>query len=364
MEVLFEILLLVFVLYGFFILWITFGYFRIKEFSAGPNPPQHTFTIIVPFRNEKENLPTLLSSFSKLNYPKELFEVILVDDNSNDNYSISEVWFDISVLSTRRTSDSPKKDAINAAIQKARFDWIITTDADCEVPEKWLSVLNGFIQKNSQAKMVCGMVFTKDERNFLSRFQLLDFLSLQSATIGTFGIGKAFMCNGANFAYKKCFFEELNGFSGNENIVSGDDVFLLQKAIKTQSEHVFYLKSEDFVVLTSPVSSWQELFFQRVRWASKAKNYKSSFAKWLAVVVFLGNFGFILSVFGLFLSWNFFWLIGFKLLVDFILMIQSKKINPIFFLLSGLIYPFFSFSIGMYILFNRKYIWKNRVVFN
>src|SRR5690554_4928738 len=361
MEVFFEILLLVFMLYGFFILWITFGHFRIKEFSFEPNVPQHTFTIVVPFRNEKENLPILLSSFSKLNYPNELFEVIFMDDNSNDKYSISTDWFDSSIIPNQRKSGAPKKDAINLAVQNAKFDWIITTDADCEVPENWLSVLDSFIQKNSQAKMVCGMVFTKDKSNFLSRFQLLDFMSLQSVTIGTFGIGKPFMCNGANFAYKKEFFKELNGFLGNEKIASGDDVFLLQKALKNHSKHVFYLKSEDFVVLTNPVLSWKELFFQRVRWASKTKAYKSIFAKLLAVVVLLGNLGFIFSVFGLFLSWSFLWLIGCKLLVDFIVLIQSKKTNPTLFLLSGFIYPFFSFCVGMYVLFNRKYIWKDRV---
>src|SRR5690554_2719103 len=134
MEVFFEILLLVFMLYGFFILWIAFGHFRIKEFSFEPHTPQHTFTIVVPFRNEKKNLPTLLSSFSKLNYPKELFEVILVDDNSFQPFLIHNTPFSIKVIQNERQSASPKKDAIRSVIRNSQFDWIITTDADCEVP--------------------------------------------------------------------------------------------------------------------------------------------------------------------------------------------------------------------------------------
>jgi hypothetical protein len=40
------------------------------------------------------------------------------------------------------------------------------------------------------------------------------------------------LCNGANLAYKKTVFTELNGFQGNENIASGDDIFLFEKFYK------------------------------------------------------------------------------------------------------------------------------------
>ena len=78
-------------------------------------------------------------------------------------------------------------------------------------------------------EMVASGVCYVPKKDFLSAFQNLDFLSLQGATIGSFGINQPFMCNGANFAYSKQFFKELNGFQGNETIASGDDVFLLQR---------------------------------------------------------------------------------------------------------------------------------------
>jgi hypothetical protein len=48
--------------------------------------------------------------------------------------------------------------------------------------------------------MIAGAV-TYDCKNSLHHFQQLDLASLQGATIGSFGIGKGFMCN-ANLAYK------------------------------------------------------------------------------------------------------------------------------------------------------------------
>ncbi len=364
MGTLFIILFFLIALYGFFILWITIGCFKIEWFRSTFESPKHTFSIVVPFRNENHTLPTLLSSFSKLNYPKELFEVILVDDDSFQPFLIHNTPFSIKVIQNERQSASPKKDAIRTAIRNSKFDWIITTDADCEVPENWLLVLDNYIQKQPKARMVCGMVFSKITNDFLGRFQLLDFASLQSATIGTFGIGRPLMCNGANFAYQKDFFEELNGFVGNDNIASGDDVFLLQKAIKKQPNNIFYLRSNDFTVVTHPVLGWKGMFLQRVRWASKTKAYQNSFAKVLAFVVLFGNLGFILSVLGLLWDLSFLILILFKLLVDFVLLLQSKKTNPIFYVLSGFIYPFFSFAVGVYVFINKKYIWKDRVVYN
>ena len=117
--------------------------------------------MIIPFRNEAENLPKLLKSIERLQYPKHLFEVILVDDASEDaSVSVIKKVLDtnsstdkctrtnIRVIDNVRESNSPKKDAITSAIQMAKYDWIITTDADCILPKFWLDTFDAFIQKN------------------------------------------------------------------------------------------------------------------------------------------------------------------------------------------------------------------------
>src|SRR5690606_12105284 len=128
-------------------------------------------------------------------------------------------------------------------------------------------------------------------------FQQMDLLSLQGTTIGSFGLGKAFMCNGANFAYTKKLFLDLNGFKGNDNNASGDDVFLLQKAMSKNPEQVHYLKSESSIVRTLPTETCWQLFNQRIRCASKTKSYESTFAEDLALVVFLGNLCVVVAFF-------------------------------------------------------------------
>lgn len=342
------------------------GFFKVKNYQNKGLSPKTSFTIIVPFRNEAENLPNLLNSFSNLNYPTDLFEVILVDDNSKEKFQILNSKFQISIVDNVRNSNSPKKDAITTAMQHVKTNWVITTDADCIVPENWLLTFDNYIQEN-KVSMLAGAVSYECENSFLHHFQQLDLTSLQGATIGSFGLGKGFMCNGANFAYTKALFESLNGFDGNDKIASGDDVFLLQKAIEKFPNEVHYLKAKEAIVITKPTETWKSLFYQRVRWAAKTSSYKSTFGKFLGIIVFFGNLSFVIAFFlFVFRIWGypFFVLFAFlKFTTDFILLYKTNhfltKTRIKSLLLSSLLYPFFSSTVALYSLFG-SYEWKDR----
>jgi len=347
------------------ILALIYGFTKVNSFDFTRMEPKTKFSIIVPFRNEAENLPGLLASLSKMNYPPELFEVILVDDESEDEFKVQSLKFKVSVIKNIRVSNSPKKDAISTAMTVAKNDWIITTDADSMVPENWLITLDNFIQQQN-VSMIAGAVTYDCKNLFLHHFQQLDLASLQGATIGSFGLKKGFMCNGANFAYTKSFFEELNGFEGNDGIASGDDVFLLQKAMAHSPEKVHYLKSENTIVTTKPADDWKSLLYQRVRWASKTGSYQSRFGIGLGLVVFGGNIGLLFVVCCLLFGIGNIFLMCFLLLakfsVDFVLINKTNgflKSKTQFFVISSLLYPFFSVSVALYSLVG-KYEWKGR----
>lgn len=364
------VLYFVIILYCLAIAFLIYGFTKVNAIDYIGIKPKTKFTIIVPFRNETENLPILLESLSKLNYPMELFEVTLVDDDSEEVFSPEASGqcsvFSVRIIKNIRISNSPKKDAIVTAMQTVNTDWIITTDADCVVNENWLLTFDNYIQLHDVA-MIAGAVSYDCKDSFLHHFQQLDLASLQGATIGSFGINKGFMCNGANFAYTKSFFQELNGFEGNDGIASGDDVFLLQKAISKLPEKVHYLKSQNNIVITKPLDDWKSLFYQRVRWASKTGSYQSTFGKGLGVLVFIGNLGLIIGfgcwVLGVIPFQNIVLLFLLKFLVDTILIYKTNhfltKTKMQYLILSSLFYPFFSTSVALYSLFG-KYEWKGR----
>jgi len=360
------VLYILLLFYCLSIIALIYGFSKVNSFENLDLKPKTKFSIIVPFRNEVENLPHLLESLSKLNYPNDLFEVILVDDYSKEAFQISDFNCKVSIIKNIRVSNSPKKDAISTAMKVVKNDWIITTDADCVVNENWLLALNNYIQ-NHEVSMIAGAVTYDCEDSFLHHFQQLDLASLQGATIGSFGLGKGFMCNGANFAYTKSLFQDLNGFDGNYKIASGDDVFLLQKAIGQFPEKVHYLKSENNIVVTKPLDNWKSLFYQRVRWASKTGSYQSRFGIGLGLLVFGGNLAWLLVV-GC-------WLLGYipfqnivllsfmKFTFDTLLIYKSNRFltkkRMHFLILSSLLYPFFSVSVALYSLVG-KYEWKGR----
>ncbi len=250
-------IILTFILSSFYIILIgafILGFAKLPDFKLSNLSPKIKFSVIVPFRNEVANLPVLLNSFSNLTYPTIFFEIILVNDESSDNFKTTIDAFkkghptlNLQVINKVRKSNSPKKDALNTAINLANFDWIITTDADCKVPKTWLTSFNEFIQKNNSLFIAAPVLFKK-QNSFLFHFQSLNFTSLIGATIGSFGIKMPFMCNGANLCYNKKAFFKVKGFEGNKKIASGDDVFLLEKMIKHFPKKVHYLKKHFFKI--------------------------------------------------------------------------------------------------------------------
>ncbi len=361
---------IILVIYILTIVLLIYGFDKIETNLDIYLGPKTSFSIVIPFRNEENNILSLLNAISILNYPKNLFEILVVNDDSDDNsVVIFSKWqsenLEISsrLVQNIRKTNSPKKDAIQTAILEIENDWIITTDADCVVNKNWLLAFDNLIQ-NSKFEMIAGPVSISNTKGFLNFFQFVDLLSLQGTTIGSFGLNLPFMCNGANFAYTKKLFLDLNGFDGNNKIASGDDVFLLQKAIKYYPEKVEYLKNCDSIVLTKPEESWSKLINQRVRWASKTSSYNSFFGKFLALIVLGMNFS-LIFVFCTPIALSQTIAFGFilKFAIDYILLFKTnqffQKDKLIFPLFSSLFYPFFIVSVAFYSFFGN-FDWKDR----
>ncbi len=377
MLIIFIITLFYCILIGSFII----GFDNAEEFVEKDLTEKTKFSIIIPFRNEAENLSDLLQSLSNLDYPKHLFEIILVNDASEDDSVEIIMRFlaqpslklrstsqgNVRIIKNVRNSISPKKDAITTAINIAQHEWIITTDADCIFTASWLKTIDAFIQTKNP-KMIVAPVTYSINKTFFQNFQLLDFLSLQSATAAGFGIKKPFLCNGANFAYKKSLFNELNGFEGNTNIASGDDLFLMEKALQTYPKNVLYIKSLKALVSTKPQATITALIQQRLRWAAKTTSYNNTFGKGVGLIVLLMN-ALIISVALLIiisvLRFEFIILIfALKFFLDLLLIHKSarffnQKFSLKLYAISSFIYPFFSVFIAVYSVF-FGFKWKDR----
>ncbi|GDX53466.1 glycosyl transferase [Bacteroidota bacterium] len=255
--------------------WIATNDFLIpKSFQ-----PKTKVAVIVAARNEVENILNCVNDILKQNYPVELMELIVVDDFSSDKTfeilkSISDSRLKILQMKdfVSEQNFSSKKKSIETAIAKTTATLIVTTDADCRINESWVMNIVAEHELN-QKQFILGPVAYHSEKNLFERMQSLDFFGFTGIACGSLYWKMPALCNGANLAYTRELFYQLGGFTDNEKIPSGDDMFLMMKAFKQNPNAVSYLKSTDATVRTFASSSWNEFLQQRIRWGSKSKHY-------------------------------------------------------------------------------------------
>jgi len=271
---------LLFAVYAVIMLRYRRWFLRLQPFQlpAG-HIPITFFSVIIPARNEEDAIVACLRSVLDQQYPSHLLEVIVVDDHSTDNTAElvkqwQQLYPNLQLVSLSehvkgQPLNSYKKKAIETGIGQARGEWIVTTDADCTTPPGWLAHYDGWIQRESPV-FVAAPVVIRGNGSVLDSFQVLDFMALQGITAAAVSAGSHSMCNGANLAYRKNVFYEVDGFRRIDHIASGDDMLLMNRIRERYPQQVTALFTQDVVVSTQPMDSWMAFLNQRVRWASKA----------------------------------------------------------------------------------------------
>ncbi len=279
-------------------------FLKIKPFKFSPAiQPRISFTVIIPARNEEEQIEKCARSALAQNYPNHLYEVIVADDYSTDNTAniiqqLQKKFSNLRLLQLEKVLpdkqlNSYKKKAIELAIEMSKGDWIVTTDADCMVTKNWLQNFNNFIEQHDSVFVAAPVKFI-NTGSFVSIFQCLDFMSLQGITAASVHHGFHSMCNGANLAYNKNVFYAVNGFKGIDNIASGDDMLLMHKIFVRFKKQVYFLFSQDSIVQTPPMRTWKDFINQRIRWASKADKFDDKRIITVLVFIYLFNLSFII----------------------------------------------------------------------
>ncbi|MFK7774653.1 MAG: glycosyltransferase [Saprospiraceae bacterium] len=342
--------------------------------------PQTKVTILIPARNESENIQACIQSILDQKFPSYLFEIIVIDDHSEDGTAALiqqfqapniQVLFLKDFITNRSELQSFKKKAIEIGIKKSTGDLIVSTDADCIVPPSWLNYLVSFYEKRKD-KFIAAPVNFHEENSLFEKFQSLDFLGMMGVTGA--GIHGRFMnmCNGANLAYEKKAFYEVDGFNGIDKIASGDDMLLLQKMAKHFPTQIGFLKNKNATVLTNAKPDLKSFAQQRIRWASKSGNYQELQILFILALVFffcvsiVFNFC-LLPFFFTKIGWVFLAQILIKTIVDFFYLkhmatfFQRKDLMKTFFP-AQVFHIIYIFVIGLLGNVIKEYNWKGRKV--
>jgi cellulose synthase/poly-beta-1,6-N-acetylglucosamine synthase-like glycosyltransferase len=245
-------------------------------------------SLVIPFRNEEKNIPALLNDIHQFDYPVELVECIFVNDHSDDN-SVSvienaKLKFPFKII---QSSSNGKKAAITNGVKLATNNWIVTTDADTRWDAKALRMLLSH-PKLYEVDMICGVVELKGaSNNLLDVLQVQEYAILQAAGVSSLFRHEPLLNSGANLAFRKYAFTEVEGYKNHQHIASGDDVFLmLTFANKWNDSVVSNPKSK---VTSATVNSWSAYFQQRSRWGMKARHYKEKYLLQIGFLFLLSN---------------------------------------------------------------------------
>ncbi len=362
------------IFYSAFVLKIYFGLSKLKK-SNSKNIPDEFVSVLIPFRNEEENILKNLNYIQNQKFPENKFEVIYINDSSTDksyeilNDNINQNNIKILNYENERNSFAGKKRLLEYGIENAKGEIIVTTDADCFFGEDWLS--NLVSELDDQTGFVAGPVEFIDGNSIFSKIQRLEFSSLIISGAGLIGADSPTICNAANLAYRKKLYQEVKGFKDHLNISSGDDDFLMQKIWKDTNYEVRFCSRKEAIVKTNSNKTLNDFFHQRTRWASKGLFYKNIKLIITLILIYFFYLGILAQlVLGITVSNVFFISLIVSLIVKFIfeyrtlkrgfsLIFKSNKIEHFF--LTEFFQIFYIIFAGFFGILGN-YNWKGRKV--
>ena len=368
-------------LYVSLLLWLYVHWNQIPTATAALSSSERlpSLAVVIPVRNEAVTLPDLLHDLAGQTNGEGkplAFEVLVIDDASTDdtraraNACRPPANLRLRVLSLAAPAGfvgSHKKLALQQAIGATPSEVIVTTDGDCRVGPHWLSTIQQHFTQH-QSLLVSGPVTFTHERSLFERLQTIEFASLIGTGAACLHAGRPTMGNGANLAFRRAAFLEVDGYAGNLHIPSGDDEFLLQKIAERFPHRVSFLKRTEATVRTYAKPSVGEFYQQRKRWASKWRLHRRFSVAALAIFIFTYHLSVLLVVFltlfGQYPGWVLGWQLLPKVALEYlflrsVLAVMKKRLSGRLFLLMQLIYSPYAVFFGLRANFGG-YHWKNR----
>ncbi|MEA3447871.1 MAG: glycosyltransferase [Bacteroidota bacterium] len=334
-----------------------------------PNTPEQV-DVVIPFRDEVNNINKLLHDLLNQTYPSSLFHVIFIDDHSTDggdkiiNETINKHHLNATLLHLSPDKKG-KKEALLTGIEYSNNKYILTTDADCAMFPNWVNCMITQAMYN-HADLLLGPVIHTG-KSVVGRLQSVESLSLLAVTMGTAGLGIPVLSNAANMAINRNTLNTLQDPFKN-SVSSGDDIFLME-TLKTNKATIAFNPEQEALVKTKASESWNKLIQQRARWMSKTKHYRFGSSKLTMIIFGIIQIGFLISIPVLivnqaFLSLLFLWI--FKILYDNLLMyLVSSKYSVPFRLTESIVfsalYPFWTLTTNLFAYFTKS-TWKGRPV--
>ena len=278
-----------------------YGFF-FRKFAAKKSEEKTTFpepvSVIIACHNEAKNIENHIDKWINQDFP--VFELVLIDDASTDDTAlvlqkIAAHYNNVQIVSiaSNVSYKGNKKNALTTGIEKAKYEYLLFTDADCiPASEHWISEMSkGFTEGKS---LVLGYGKYAHRNTFLNKLIRYETLLTAWQYFSYALWGMPYMGVGRNMAYTKSIFQKAKGFSTHTHLKSGDDDLLVSEVGNAENTAVIF--NEQAFTVSIPKETWTDWFRQKRRHITTSSAYKMMH-KVLLSVFYISQIGFYVLFF-------------------------------------------------------------------
>ncbi len=252
--------------------------YAISKVRTGYSEKKPFVSVIIAARNESKTIGRCITALMGQDYKPDLFEVIIIDDRSEDETfevlsHFKSVLNNLKIVKIDRLPEnvSPKKHALSKAIDLACGEIILETDADCVVPDTWIS---GMVRRFEEGVcMVTGIAPYFPGTGALNSFIRHEYLWNATLSSGSIVLGHGTHASARNLGFQRKIFESVGGYGSAKSVISGDDTLFLHRIQKQNKKNVATMPDKSTHVYTDAPENIKSFFRQRARHMSTGKYF-------------------------------------------------------------------------------------------
>lgn len=230
-----------------------------------------TVTISVPAFNEEKHILKTLKSLIELNYPKDKYDILIVNDCSTDKTEnivksfLNELkktkkYNNINIRVINHEVNKGKAEGLNTAIRNSNAEFFSCIDADSVVDKDALLYMVSDMQKDPDIAILTPVMKVDNPKNWLQKFQRVEYMSSMFVSRLMGHIDSIYVAPGPFSLYRMSALKKIGKFDGRRNIEDQEIAWRAQK------NHLKMRQCVNAFVYTVAPHTIKGFARQRTRW--------------------------------------------------------------------------------------------------
>ncbi len=242
--------------YFFFILYL-FNHKGPKKYPLSALPK---ISVLVAFRNEEKNIFSCCEALSKLDYPEDKLEILMLNDQSTDksselvqDYVNGKDSFHLINIENELNDLKAKMNVLAQGIKISKGEFVFITDADCAPSPGWIKTTLQYF--DPQIGLISGFtILTEEKAKYFSLLQTIDWIFLQGLAYSSSNSNRPITVMGNNLSFRRSIYDQVGGFESIGFSVTEDHA-LMKAVLENTNQTVKYIRDKEATIFSLPVAN-------------------------------------------------------------------------------------------------------------